>query len=136
MFVPNFLFYANFLFYVVVYSEITSVMMLALTYVHSRTANIQHNSSQRVGDVHGRQGSQHIRHTQETKRYESEEDDDEYGDEERDTFDENQFGDSSVLFQSPSHFHGGVAEHQQFTLNPDPLENSSRGNPRYMASKH
>ena len=89
--------------------------MLALTYAHSRSLNLQ----QRVSNNAPRNES----------KYESE-DDEEY-DEGRDKFDENLFGDSSVLFQSPSNFRGAVMQ-QQFTLNPN--DNSTRANPRYMAS--
>ena len=115
--------------HVVVYAELTAVMMMALTYAHSRTPNIQRNTSQRNST------NEQTRHqnTAQAKRYESEEDDDDH-DEERDSFNDPRFGDSSVLFQSPSQFRGGVTEHQQFTLNPNPRQNGAWGNPRYMAS--
>jgi len=112
-----------------VYAELTSVMMMALTYTHSRTANIQQKTPQRK--IHTDQSRDQV--NRQSKKYESEEEDDEY-DEGKDSFNDNRFGDSSVLFQSPSQFNGGVTEHQQFTLNPNPRQNGAWGNPRYMAS--
>ena len=104
---------------------------------------MRHNSPQRQQredafvDQRQQQQRQPIQPMQpSSRRYESEEDeDDDVNDyqEERDTFDEHQFGDSSVLFQSPSQFNGEAQQHQQFTLNPHDRGNSN-GNSRYMAS--
>jgi hypothetical protein len=115
----------------VVNAELVSLVMLALTYTHSRSANIR----QQAAPLSPLPPPPN---THRENNYESEDDDDDNDDEEnagkeeRGTFDDHQFGDSSVLFQSPSQFSGRAQQHQeQFTLNPD---GNARGNPRYMAS--
>lgn len=105
--------------------------MLGLTYTHTRSANLRQNKSPPVRQSDAEESTNFA---MESKQYESEEDaeDDNYY-EGRDTFDENQFGDSSVLFQSPpqNQSHHPLQDAYQFTLNPD---DNQRGNPRYMAS--
>lgn len=108
-----------------VHTELASVAMLALTYIHSRFANtgrLESSSSQspRQGD-----GSP-------DKLGDEDEADDEQRGRQYSSSDSHMFGDSSVLFQSPSHFTGGsVQQVEQFTLNPKGNPNK---NPRYIAA--